>query len=129
MLYTERKIYLNIYEFRKFVLVLQSKRIFLCNKEKRISTNIYFFTLKTHFLKVKILFFDLNIIFLIVNTFSFIGCKTNTNFLSLHKLKSACLNALQFLCKLYSYLIVQLEELRKLNLIGTVVRELHKILL
>ena len=38
-------------------------------------------TLKTYFLKVKTLFFDLNIIFLIANTF-LLGCKTNTNFVS-----------------------------------------------
>ena len=43
--------------------------------------NVYSFQLKTHFLKVKGLFFDLNKIFLIVNTF-LLGYKTNTNFSS-----------------------------------------------
>ena len=34
--YTERKICLNLFGLRKFVLVLQPKLIFLCNKEKYI---------------------------------------------------------------------------------------------
>ena len=34
------------------------------------TSNVYFFTLKTHILKVKTRFFDLNMIILIVNTFS-----------------------------------------------------------
>ena len=66
-LYTERKLYLDQ---RKFVLVLQPKRIFLCNQKNIFSSNVYFFNLKTHILKAKTLFFDLNMIFLIVNTFS-----------------------------------------------------------
>ena len=34
--YTERKIYLNLFRTKKNLLVLQPKRIFLCNKEKCI---------------------------------------------------------------------------------------------
>ena len=77
--YTERKICLNLFETRKIVLVLEHKIIFLCNKEKYIWFKCLFFILKTHFLNVET-FFDLNTIFLILNTFSL--RKTIANFLS-----------------------------------------------
>ena len=37
VLYTERKIWSNLFGTGKFILVLQPTRIFLCNKEKFIS--------------------------------------------------------------------------------------------
>ena len=52
-------------------------------KKNKFSSNGYFCTLNIHFLKVNPLFFNLNMSFLIVNTF-FLGCKTNTNFLSVY---------------------------------------------
>ena len=74
--YTERKICLNLFGTRKFVLVLlvfllfiskfvlQPKRIFICNKAKYIWFKCLLLTLKTHFLKEKkTLFFDLNTFF------------------------------------------------------------------
>ena len=67
--YTERNICLNLFGTRKFLLVLQPKRIFL-HKKNIFGSTVYFFTWKTYFLKLKALFFDLNIILLIVNIFS-----------------------------------------------------------
>ena len=55
---------------KKFVLVLKPKRIFFAIKKNIFLSNVRFFTLKIHFLKVKTLLFDLDKIVLFENTFS-----------------------------------------------------------
>ena len=44
--------------------------LIFAEKKSIFGSNVYLFTLRTHFLKVKTLFFDINITFLIVNSFS-----------------------------------------------------------
>ena len=46
------------------------RELFFVTKKNIFGSNVYFFTLKTHLLKVMTLFVDLNMIVLIVNTFS-----------------------------------------------------------
>ena len=76
--YTEKKICLNLFGTRKFVLILQPKRIFLSNKEKYVWIKCLLLYFKIPFLKSKdsVLWFkyDLN-----CRYFS-LRCKTNTNF-------------------------------------------------
>ena len=58
------------FEQRKFVLVSQPKRIFVCNKENYIWFKCLLLYFKDPLLTVKTLFSDLNKIFLNVNDFS-----------------------------------------------------------
>ena len=51
--YTERKFYLNLFRTKKILLVLQPKRIFLCNKEKFIRFKHLLLCFKDPLLKSK----------------------------------------------------------------------------
>ena len=67
----EKSTYIYL-EQRKFTLILQPKRLFLCNTKNLFYSNVYLLYVKDHppFLKLRTLFFDLKMCFLIVNTFS-----------------------------------------------------------